>query len=142
MISLLIIFLGTFWEASMDIVGQKHNYENSRLKFVADYFDRKKIFFLGNTFWDNSVAWSNKWKNNDPNNGEAFFGSSTIFVSLVDGWHLTKFFWLVHIFSAFVLFEPLTEYFFIDLLILYVAFGLGHEFFWKLLTIKFPVKKG
>lgn len=45
MISLLIIFLGTFWEASMDIVGQKHNYENSRLKFVADYFDRKKIFF-------------------------------------------------------------------------------------------------
>jgi hypothetical protein len=136
MISVIIIFLGTFWEASMDIVGQKHNYESSKWKFIADYFDRKKIHFLGNRFWDNSVAWTNKWKNNDPKNGEAFLGSSTIFGCFVDGWHLTKFLWLIHVFSAVILFKPISDYFLVDLVILYAVFGLGHEFFWKLLKLK------
>jgi len=89
----------------MDILGQKHNYENSRWKLAANYFDRKNIRFLGNYFWDNSVAWKNKWKDSDPKKGEAFFGSSTIFTPCVDGWHLVKFIWLVDVFSAVILFE-------------------------------------
>ena len=39
-------------------------------------------------FWNPQFSWRNKYKNNDPKQGEKFYGSTTIFVSLTDGWHL------------------------------------------------------
>jgi hypothetical protein len=136
MTSILIIFIGTFWEVSMDIIGMKHNYDQSRWKLLADYFDKKNIKILGNQFWDNSIAWSNKWKNKRPEEGEAFIGSSTIFVTIVDGWHLTKFIWLMHVLIATILFERITDYLIVDLIILYAVFGIGHELFGYLLKFK------
>jgi hypothetical protein len=133
MISILLIFFGTFWEASMDILGMKHNYDHSGWKRLADYFDRIKVNRLGNQFWDNSLAWTNKWKNHNPENGEAFPGSSTIFVPIADGWHLTKFLWIFHVLSAIVLYEGISGFFAADLIILYIVFGIGHEFFGYLL---------
>lgn len=129
MISILLIFFGTFWEASMDILGMKHNYDHSGWKRLADYFDRKNINRLGNQFWDNSIAWTNKWKNHDPEKGEAFPGSSTLFVPVADGWHLTKFLWIVHVLSAIIFYERITGFFAADLIILYIVFGIGHELF-------------
>lgn len=141
MVSLILIFCGTFWEASMDIIGQKHNYEQSRWKLLADYFDRRNMQLFGNQFWDNSIAWRNKWKMNDPMNGEAFFGSSTVFVSVIDGWHFVKFIWLIHVFLAIIMFDHITDYLLIDLLLLYFAFGVGHELFLRLLKINALVNK-
>jgi len=40
-------------------------------------------------FWDNSVSWRNKWRNGDPEQGEAFLGSSTVFVWTTDALHLS-----------------------------------------------------
>ena len=40
-------------------------------------------------FWDNSISWQNKWRNGDPQQGEAFLGSSTVFVWSTDALHLS-----------------------------------------------------
>ena len=40
-------------------------------------------------FWDPSISWRNKYRNGDPSQGEAFPGSSTIFVGVTDGYHAT-----------------------------------------------------
>jgi hypothetical protein len=40
-------------------------------------------------FWDPALSWRNKYKNGDPAQGEAFPGSSTIFVAATDGYHAT-----------------------------------------------------
>lgn len=39
-------------------------------------------------YWDPAVSWRNKYKNGDPVQGAKFPGSTTIFVSLTDAWHL------------------------------------------------------
>ena len=38
-------------------------------------------------WWSMDKSWRNKWKNGDPNQGEAFLGSSTVFVFVTDAWH-------------------------------------------------------
>lgn len=40
-------------------------------------------------YWDNSISWRNKWRNGDPQQGEAFLGSSTVFVWSTDALHLS-----------------------------------------------------
>lgn len=42
----------------------------------------------GRPFWDMQTSWTRKWKNGDKSQGEAFFGSSTIFAFTTDGYHL------------------------------------------------------
>jgi len=49
-------------------------------------------------FWDPSQSWTNKYKNNDPTQGEKFFLSTTSLVFLTDAWHLFK--WLMLSFIA------------------------------------------
>ena len=41
-------------------------------------------------FWNPQLSWRNKYKKGDPSLGPKFPGSTTIFVSLTDGWHLFK----------------------------------------------------
>ena len=40
-------------------------------------------------YWNPDLSWRNKYLNGDPAQGEKFPGSSTIFVSLTDGYHST-----------------------------------------------------
>ena len=54
---------------------------------IQFHFDRSIFKNLG-TFWNPSESWKRKYKNNDPTQGPAFLGSTTIFVSLTDAWHL------------------------------------------------------
>lgn len=136
MISVCILFLGTFWEASMDIIGSKHNYDRSLWKKLAMCLDNRHMYRWGSLFWDNDLAWSNKWKNQDPSQGEVFLGSSTFLVTFMDGWHLVKFVWLIHLFLSIVFYQPMSSYFWLDVLIMYGVFGLGHELFWKLIINK------
>lgn len=56
-------------------------------------------------FWNPQFSWRNKYKNGDPKQGEKFLGSSTIFVSLLDGWHL---FGLIRDFSVIICFTIIT----------------------------------
>ena len=50
-------------------------------------------------WWDMEKSWRLKWKNGDPNQGERFFLSSTVFVFVTDAWHFFQFIML----SAFAL---------------------------------------
>jgi hypothetical protein len=132
MTSLLLIFLGTIWESSMDVIGVKHNYDKSIWKRVANFFDQKGMTKIGNNFWDNSIAWKNKWKMGYIWDKEAFTGSTTIFVMFMDGWHLVKFIWLMHLFLAIIFYKPLTDWLLVDLLLYYFVFGIGHEIFTRI----------
>ena len=61
---------------------------------AASSFYRSKLyraFKLDPNFWDKGSSWMNKWKDGDKKKGEAFLGSSTVFVIFTDGWHLTDF---------------------------------------------------
>ena len=55
-----------------------------------------------NRFWNPDISWKNKYKGGDPDNGPAFFLSTTALVFLTDGWHLFKFLYLGFIRAAFV----------------------------------------
>lgn len=130
MLSVLLIFIGTFWETGMDIMSFPQNYKGSRWQQLALFFDRSGWKKLGNNFWDATIAWRNKWKNRDPKQGEAFPLSSTMLVHFCDGWHVAKLCWLMHVFAAIVFYQPMTNYFIVDIVLLYSSFGFGHEFFW------------
>jgi len=133
MLSLIIIFIGTFWEASMDIIGVKHNYDKSFWNRFAKRLDKGKWSRFGTRFWDNSIAWRNKWKEGDPSKGEHFLGSSTFLSTFVDGWHLCKFFWLMHLFVAVVMYQSITSWLILDVILLYAVFGAGHELYSRVL---------
>lgn len=56
------------------------------------YPEFKQVFPRSNDqFWDPSQSWRNKYRDGDPANGRAFFGSRGVFVPLTDGWHAAKF---------------------------------------------------
>lgn len=66
-------------------------------------------------FWDVRDSWDNKWLNGDPDQGEKFIGSSTIFVMFTDMWHLTKFIQyniiaLLIVLNADPIFHPILDY--------------------------------
>lgn len=50
----------------------------------------KTGFEKGDTFWNPYISWKNKYKDGDVNQGPKFPGSTTVFVSLTDAWHLFK----------------------------------------------------
>jgi hypothetical protein len=79
---------------------------------VLNFKYRRSIFF-GRSYWNMDTSWMYKWKGNNPVMGERFWGSSTIFVWLTDGWHLVQFFMIKFIFLA-VLFH--SEFIMADLI--------------------------
>ena len=57
-----------------------------------------------NSYFNNvSITWANKYKNKDKSQGEAFIGSTTLFVFLTDGWHLFNMLNQVCLFLIFIL---------------------------------------
>jgi hypothetical protein len=51
------------------------------------HFDVSVFKNLG-SWWNPEESWRLKWKDSTPLRGERFLGSSTVFVSLTDAWHL------------------------------------------------------
>lgn len=60
-------------------------------------------------FWNPAESWKNKYKNRDVKQGEAFKGSSTVFVFVTDGWHLVKFLMLKFLFLGVVAFRSFSR---------------------------------
>lgn len=58
---------------------------------VAYHFDTSIFKNLNKYYFDPSYSWVNKYKDNNPLEGERFFGSTTFLVWLTDFWHLMKF---------------------------------------------------
>jgi hypothetical protein len=51
---------------------------------------KRKFPKANDQFWDPKISWKNKYKNGDPEKGEKFLGSSTLFVWTTDGYHLLR----------------------------------------------------
>jgi hypothetical protein len=65
---------------------------NAAMDELQFHFD-KSIFskMESHRKWlDPKISWHNKWKNGDSTQGEAFWGSSTVFCGFTDAWHFFK----------------------------------------------------
>jgi hypothetical protein len=79
-ISLIIISLAGLAEAVMDVI--QFHFSDSIFSNSINY---------KNNYWNPQDSWKNKWKDYDPQLGEKFKGSSTLFVFTTDAWHFFKF---------------------------------------------------
>lgn len=81
----------------------KNKFLTRSLMFISGAFDGtaeslkyqysgfKNIFPNANDYWwDPSVSWKNKYKNNDKSQGPKFMLSTTLLVGTTDGYHLTR----------------------------------------------------
>jgi len=58
------------------------------VKWHYDSFDKR--FNAYDPYWDPNISWKNKYLNNDPLQGPKFPGSTTMFVWVTDGYHMTR----------------------------------------------------
>lgn len=97
----LIIFLIIIAAISNSIL------DSLQFHYSISFFKKLK----NQQFFNPELSWKNKWKFDVKGNiiGEKFFGSSTIFTSLTDAWHLFKLIMLTSLFAAIVLYKPIIE---------------------------------
>lgn len=92
-------------------------------------------------FWNPKDSWKNKYKDGDPKKGERFLFSSTLLVSLTDGWHLLKLLTQISMTCAVVfypgssglIFETTILRIALDFVLCYWVFELGFFITYKLL---------
>lgn len=118
MIVILFIFIASLCDAIMDR--------------VKNTFNTSIFYKYKDNLWINpSLAWKNKWKNGNPNEGERFFGSSTFLVWTTDLWHFIKFLFLSCIMISIISYKTIINPF-IDLILFYLLFTISFEIFWRL----------
>ena len=74
-----LIILAAFFNSLMDVL----QFRYSKSVFPQEGVKRE--------FFDPDLSWRNKWKNGNAEEGEAYPGSSTVFVLFTDAWHLFQF---------------------------------------------------
>lgn len=101
--AILLLFASTVSGQIIPKEDIKHIMIKSGLLFVSGSFDataevlridysRFEARFpeANQQFWNPNKSWTNKWKNGDPAQGEAFFLSSTALVWTTDAYHLMR----------------------------------------------------
>jgi hypothetical protein len=124
MISILCIFIAALFSAVSDTL--QANFSNSIFKN------------LNPTFWNPAVSWVNKWKAGSTSI-EKFWGSSTVFVFLTDGFHLAKELSIIFICLAVANHTQVTKTFFPELihfLIYFITWGISFQVFWQIFNKK------
>lgn len=126
-IGLLLIAIAGFSDAIIDTI--LFHYDIS--KFKNPKFNQ--------SFWNNTISWRNKYKNQDEKQGAKFIGSTTVFVMFTDAFHLFKFIRKICLFSSvaiisFVAENPLQLVFI--LFIYWIFFGLIFSLFFEEFKIK------
>jgi len=105
--SLILVCLAGVAKAFMDISAHC-----KKFWFMGETWDGNFKGYLSPKFdwWYMDRSAGFKWKNGkDKTGGEKFFGSSTVFVSLVDGWHLFQFFFLNLMIAGVVFYKPIVN---------------------------------
>jgi hypothetical protein len=131
-IVILLFMSGAFFNSIMDVL--QFRYEKSIFKNNVNQ-----------QFFNPKISWRNKWKDGDPEKGEAYPGSSTVFVLFTDAWHLAQFF-MFTCFEAAVIFLLYKLYRFkwyilaLIFLGMKVVFGMTFELFFKYLLIAHYLK--
>lgn len=97
------------------------------------HFEHSVFSKLGD-WWNPQDSWKLKWKNGDKAQGERFWLSSTLLVSLTDAWH---FFGLLRNFSVFLLLGILINPIYIVYYpIFFVTFHLTFTYFFETTWLK------
>jgi hypothetical protein len=84
---------------------------------------------------DPATSWRFKWLGGDPNKGAAFFGASTFFVWITDGWHFFQQVFLISIFLTVIIYKPIFSPA-LDFALLFTFFCVSFEIFYRLLNNK------
>lgn len=82
---------------------------------------------LNPLYWNPILSWKNKYKNGKVSEGPKFLGSTTIFVSFTDAWHLFDMIQTISIISLMTLYLEVWWYF----PILWVIKTVGFKIFYK-----------
>lgn len=126
---MLSLFVAAFLKSQMDLITHKYD-QSIPSRYGWNYL-----------FWNPLYSWRNKWKSGTPQSGEAFWGSSTFFVFLTDGWHLTQFvfnrFWQLGITLALV---AHLEWGFWRFLLVYAIIGVAYSIVFELFYSKIRLR--
>lgn len=120
LIGLILIAISAIAEAIMDTL--QFHYDNSIFKR-----------FKNQRFWYPGFSWMNKWKEGDPNKGERFLGSSTIFVAFTDAWHLFKFIHNQSLFIGLLFIAGISLHYILWFAVARIVFGLVFSLVYKYL---------
>lgn len=71
------------------------------------------------------LTWRNKYKNEDPQQGEKFFLSTTVLVFLTDRWHLSKTLMVLCFLLTALCYKPIFGY--LDIIFMYLCYSVPFE---------------
>jgi hypothetical protein len=63
------------------------------IESISYHYDngfKKRFSKVNDQFWNPSISWTNKYKNNNPSLGPKFMGSADIFVCTTDAYHMLR----------------------------------------------------
>lgn len=127
MITIIFIIMGGIFNAIMDVITHKFN------QSIFSKIKNDKII----KFINPNISWKNKWKNDEPKNGELFFGSSTFLVMFTDLWHLSKFLMIISMTLAIISHNNICQIKMIECVIYYLSFTTTFTLFYDyILKIK------
>lgn len=69
-------------------------FANGVMDTLVFHYSTSKFSNLDPLYWNPSLSWRNKYKDQDPAKGPKFWGSTTFLVWVTDGWHLAKMLYL------------------------------------------------
>ncbi len=118
MITIVFLIVAAIFKSIFDTL--QFHYENSVFSKTSQ------------KWWNPAISWKNKWKNDDPNQGERFFGSSTFLVCITDAWHFFQHLMIFCIVLSIVTYVQIYNIW-IDFFICYAIFtGVFELFFSKI----------
>lgn len=117
MVSLCFLILAAVCKSVMDKMAHHHS---------------DSVFAGLSLWWNPAKSWRLKWKNGNNLNGERFWGSSTFFVWLTDGWHCFQMVCISFLVLAVVSYVPVYG-FWVDVLLYKVVFCLAFELVYRYL---------
>jgi len=108
---------------------------NAVMDKVQSHYSKSIFKDLNSKWWNPKESWKNKWKNGDPAQGEAFLGSSTVFILFTDAWHFFQFLFLSFLFLAVVFYAPMVNWV-VDFIVYHVVLGMVFELFFAKIFAK------
>lgn len=97
------------------------------------YFESTFSTLKNQQWWNPKLSWKNKYikRGNSKIAKLIEYLDNSFLVFITDGWHMVQSIFLTALMFAIVLYQPITPWWLVDLLILRVGFGLGFKISYK-----------
>jgi hypothetical protein len=116
-IGLILVLLSGIAEAIMD-----------KIQF---HFDKSIFVNYNQDFWNPTLSWKNKWRSDLKT--EKFLWSSSLFVFVTDGWHLSKFFRNLFLFVGIPIVCYYSDNIILSCIICRICFGISFTLFFNVI---------